>query len=204
MAWLLGVVFICIIFLFLPLRVRLIVTYGEDGLYGRAHLLVWQKAIWKKQYTLKNLFLQQKQKTDSSAGEIANDSLKQKIIAALKTEWQTVFSVALKNIVIEKWLLCGEMSTAYPAVKSTLCGILSGLTGWFYGWSHTLVVWKTPPVQHIVFAQSDTNWQFQCMIKSSLGQIIGKGIKIVAILIKRSVGNGAKEGNRNAHANGYL
>lgn len=126
-----------------------------------------------------------------------------KIIAAAKEEWGALLAIAIRNITIEEWRLSGSLSTDYPEVKGIFCGVLSSVIWWFYGSSQHLLIWKKRPVVRMGFG-SDTNWQFQCMIKSNMGQIIGKGINMLRICIKRSVRNGAKKRNRNAHANGYL
>lgn len=204
MMWWVLLIFIGIILLLLPLKVQLTLEYGKDGLYGSLYLLVWKKIIWKKRYDEKNIFALKKQGSRDTSAKGVNSRLKQKIIGAVKAEWSAILSVGLKKLVIEKWTLYGKLGTDNPAVKSIFCGVISAFTGWFYGSSQALLIWRTWPVQHIVFTQVDTNWQFQCMIKSSLGQIISKGIKILMILVRRSVSNGAKERNRNAHANGYL
>lgn len=204
MMWWVLFVFIGIILLLLPLKVRLVLDYGKAGFSGSLYLLVWKKVVWKKRYDEKKLFMLKRKKTSGSAAKKSDSRGKQRIIAAVKAEWQTIFPVAVKNLVIEKWTLSGMVSTDYPEMKGLSWGVFSGITWWFYGASQQWLVWKRPPCLGMEFSSADTNWQFQCMIKSSLGQLIGKGIKILMILVRRSVSNGAKERNRNAHANGYL
>ncbi|MCI8336817.1 MAG: hypothetical protein HFI72_06650 [Peptococcaceae bacterium] len=208
MMWWLWIlfIFICIVLLLLPLKVRLTFGQGEEGLSGHLYILVWKKIVWQKQYDSTMWMQKKKQHQTDKAGakkQTMFSRIMPKIIAAAKEEWSALLAIAMRNITIEEWRLFGSLSTDYPAVKGIFCGVLSSVIWWVYGSSQHLLIWKKRPVVQMRFG-SDTNWQFQCMIKSNMGQIIGKGINMLRICIKRSVRNGAKERNRNAHANGYL
>lgn len=206
MIWWILFVFVGGFLLLLPLKVRLTFSYGEEGLSSHLYILVWKKIVWQKQYDSTVWMQKKKQHQTDKIGAKKQTMFSRftvKIIAAAKEEWRALLSIAIRNITIEEWRLSGSLDTEYPEVKGIFCGVISSIIWWFYGSSQHLLIWKKRPLVQMGF-DSDTNWQFQCMIKSNMGQIIGKGINMLRICIKRSVRNGAKERNRNAHANGYL
>ena len=130
--------------------------------------------------------------------------LQRKIAETIKANWASVVSIAVRDITIEEWILSGNMSADFPEGKGIFYGVLSGTIWWFYSASQQWLIWKKQPVLQLGFSSADTNWQWRCMIKTSPGQIIGKGIKLVMCIRKRRLKNGAKERNRNAHANSYF
>lgn len=196
--WLLVLLLLVALF-FLPVKIQFTVTYRKQRL--SYHIFF---SVWKKQYAvpLDRMLLKKWQGAQDMPQSVQKKD--RKITAVLKKEWQKIIGILLKDLKMQEYLCVGQLQEEFAAMGSLCSGIFTVFSWQLYGVSQQYLDWQKKPEINFSFGKSDTNWQFQCIIACRIGKLMGKGIRILWIFIRKGEKNDAKKRNRNAYANGYL
>lgn len=192
----------------LSIHVKVLVHYEENQFLVKGLLLLGKKVVWQKEYDFLSVSLNEiEKKRKGNEKPRLFSKWKQKVFALARAEICEILPVLLKDLQIEEYRLQGNVGENFLAAKSLACGLFSSISWSFYSMTESLFIWRKKPEINVSFyeiQENKTEWIFQCMIGDRLGKIISKGIRVILILIRKGVKNGAKKRNRSAHANGYL